>query len=119
MKQTGIAATGKLEIWTTAQQPIVLDAPAAEGYILGRSDANSQYLPDVDLAECDALNKGVSRRHAAIVAFQGIVHIIDLNSVNGTFLNGQRLPANEPHALSADDQISLGTLPLKLVQKGE
>lgn len=119
VKQPGLVATGKLEIWTTAQQPIILDAPAAEGYVLGRSDTNSHYLPDVDLAACDALNKGVSRRHAALVAFQGIIHIIDLNSVNGTFVNGERLPANEPYALTAGDQIQLGTLSIRLVQKNE
>ncbi len=117
MTKPGITAAGKIEIWADNGQHLVLDAPVAEGYILGRSDSNSQYIPDIDLAESDALNKGVSRRHAALIVFHGVIHVVDLNSVNGTFLNGERLPSNEPYVLSTDDQLRLGTLAIKLAQK--
>jgi serine phosphatase RsbU (regulator of sigma subunit) len=33
----------------------------------------------------------VSRRHALILELQGVCHVEDLDSVNGTYLNGQRL----------------------------
>lgn len=90
------------------------DTPSVHGYILGRSDEHSDFLPDVDLANFGARDKGVSRRHAALVRYHGRLHILDLNSVNGTFLNGTRLLSDNPHPLSAGDEIRIGTLNLRV-----
>jgi pSer/pThr/pTyr-binding forkhead associated (FHA) protein len=86
------------------------------GYVLGRSDENSPYVPDIDLAGLDALAYGVSRRHAALVLFRGGLHVVDLHSVNGTYVNEQRLRPEEPHVLHANDQLRLGTLNLSLIK---
>ncbi len=89
-----------------------VDISGAEGYIIGRSDNKSSYIPDIDLTAFEALEKGVSRRHAAFVRYQGQLHLLDLSSVNGTFLNGERLASEVPYPLSSGDKLLLGNLNL-------
>ncbi len=76
--------------------------------LVGRSSPADGVEPDVDLSEMDT-NRLVSRRHAFIMRRRGGFVIEDLESVNGTYLNGvQRL---QPHAqilLRDGDQISFG-----------
>lgn len=109
-------ATGTLEIRIAgSEQPnLHIESPGSEGYTIGRSDSNSSYIPDIDLAGYSALERGVSRRHAALVRYRGVVHVIDLESVNGTFLNGERLLPDTPYALKAGDQLSLANLNLSI-----
>ena len=112
----GIPAIGKiyLHLNESTQEGVYVDLSGTEGFVLGRSDAKSSYVPDVDLASFRALDKGVSRRHAALVRYQGKLHIVDLSSVNGTFLNGNRLTPEMPYPLNAEDRLTLGELALVL-----
>jgi pSer/pThr/pTyr-binding forkhead associated (FHA) protein len=111
-----IVATGKIYLHVTGatNEGVFVDLSGTEGFVLGRSDSKSSYLPDVDLASFRALDKGVSRRHAALVRFQGKLHVVDLSSVNGTFLNGSRLTPETPYPLNAGDRLTLGELALVL-----
>jgi pSer/pThr/pTyr-binding forkhead associated (FHA) protein len=79
-------------------------------------DDNSAYVPDIDLASFAALDKGVSRRHAALVAYRDAVHVVDLASVNGTFINQERLAPDKPYPLHEGDELRLGTLNLTLIK---
>ncbi len=88
----------------------LIDTPFVEGYIIGRSDESAQYVPDIDLAPYDSREKGVSRRHAALVNYRGQPHIIDLSSVNGTYLDGHRLPPDQPQPLGQINELRLGML---------
>ncbi len=81
-----------------------------DGAIIGRSDSKSTYQPDVDLADMQAFEYGVSRRHAAFVRYQDRLHILDLGSINGTFLNGRRLLQETPYPLHPGDKLILGEL---------
>src|SRR6185503_17712895 len=112
----GIPAVGTiyLHVNESAQEGLHVDLSGTEGFVLGRSDSKSSYIPDVDLASFRALDKGVSRRHAAFVRYQGKLHIVDLSSVNGTFLNGSRLTPEMPYPLNAGDRLTLGELALVL-----
>lgn len=111
----GIPAVGKVYLQNeSTQEGLHVDLAGTEGFVLGRSDSKSSYIPDVDLASFRALDKGVSRRHAAFVRFQGKLHIVDLSSVNGTFLNGSRLTPEMPYPLNAGDRLTLGELALVL-----
>lgn len=47
----------------------------------------------------------VSRIHARIRRENGICFLIDLNSMNGTYINGKRIPAAEKHPLAPGDEI--------------
>lgn len=85
------------------------------GVVIGRSDDATRYQPDIDLALCAGREKGVSRRHAALVHYKGSPHIVDLSSINGTYLNGQLLPAEKPASLGDDNVVRLGTLEIRIV----
>jgi len=96
-----------------------LKTPQEEGYVIGRSDESSDFQPDIDLAGYGAREMGVSRRHIAVVRFQGNPHILDLGSVNGTFLNGKRLLPDTPYSLSTTNYLRLGTLQLIVEQASD
>jgi pSer/pThr/pTyr-binding forkhead associated (FHA) protein len=83
--------------------------------LLGREDPVSNNFPEIDLAPHDGLNQGVSRKHARLVLENGQLMLEDLNAVNHTYLNGQRLEAGKKAAVSDGDVIVLGKL--KLVYK--
>jgi len=93
-----------------------IEAPGTEGYVLGRSDAGSSYVPDVDLAPFNAQRRGISRRHAAIVSYRGIVRVVDLGSMNGTFINEERLPPRAVQDLKSGDRISLANLEVEVTK---
>jgi len=93
----------------------MVDVNEAGGAVMGRSDELTRFQPDVDLALCSGREKGVSRRHAVLVSYRGTPHLIDLYSVNGTFLNDQVLAPDQPYPLQKENNVRLGTLDLKLV----
>ena len=89
-----------------------LDAPGVEGYIMGRSDSGSSYTPDIDLAPFNAQRRGISRRHAVLLRYQGSIHILDLGSMNGTFINDKQLHPQVIFPLTPGDQLRLANLSL-------
>lgn len=89
------------------------DANQITKLILGRLDPDSGEAPSIDLREFKAVDKGVSRRHAAIVRRDtDTLSLVDQDSDNGTYLNGQRLVPNQPRILRDGDEIRLGHLVL-------
>jgi pSer/pThr/pTyr-binding forkhead associated (FHA) protein len=90
----------------------ILDAGDITELVIGRYDPDTGESPDIDLQECDAVNKGVSRRHAVIVKQNDKLLLIDKGSPNGTFLNGQRQIANQTRVLRDGDEVRLGHLVL-------
>jgi len=80
----------------------------ADVVLVGRSSAVDGVYPEVDLAPFDQGNY-VSRRHAFIVRRHGSFIIEDLESTNGTSLNGaQRLVPHAPTPLRHGDKIMFG-----------
>lgn len=76
-------------------------------YLIGREDAVSGNYPDVDTGDA-GLQAGVSRRHAELFQ-QGVQWFIkDLNSVNGAWVNNQRVAPNATQPLNPGDTIRLG-----------
>lgn len=83
--------------------------------LIGRKDPDTGESPPVDLSGHGAVEKGVSRKHAAIVRKEGgSLQIVDRGSPNGTFLNGQRLIAHQPRILRDGDEVRLGRLILQV-----
>jgi len=62
---------------------------------VGRDSSNTVQLHDTE----------VSRRHAEIRRVEDDYMIVDLNSSNGTFVNGQRI---QRHRLASGDQVQVG-----------
>jgi pSer/pThr/pTyr-binding forkhead associated (FHA) protein len=118
MRRKGIRAEGDIQLSVAEDESILWSfvAPGVEGYVLGRSDTDSQYVPDLDLAPFHALECGISRRHAALVIYRGYVHVVDLGSMNGTFINGERLAANSAYPLFDGDRLSIANLDLLITQ---
>lgn len=80
--------------------------------VLGR--AVGDVTPDVDLTPYDAQGLGVSRRHVKLTRESATVMVQDLGSVNGTFLNGQKLMPYQPRVLRNEDELVLGRLAVRV-----
>ena len=78
-------------------------------YVLGR-ESQGQVTPEVDLNPFGGREKGVSRRHAMLRVDGRQLLLMDLNSANGTKLNGESLRAQEPVRLLDGDEIRMGKL---------
>ncbi len=72
--------------------------------IIGRLDPNSGYEPEVAVEWDDA----ISRRHAHVFPQGSEYYIEDMESTNGTKLNGQDLPPHTPVMLHNGDRIRVG-----------
>jgi hypothetical protein len=95
--------------WTL---PIVLTPK--EKTIIGRKDPTSGDSPDIDLSTYAAYQMGVSRAHAYIMREEEHLKLHDLNSRNGTFVNGQRITPEQPQLLHDGDEVRLGKIIMKL-----
>ena len=91
-----------------------VEVPLTKEVTIGRLDPTSASFPDVDLTRDDALDKGISRRHAKITRRGREVFIEDLGSMNGTFVNRKKLTPYLPEALRNGDQLQLGKLMLRV-----
>jgi hypothetical protein len=98
-----------------ATEPVTV-TPDKE-FLIGRLDAASGITPDLDLSPFGALEKGVSRIHAALRRGEEVLSLVDLDSANGTYLNGQRLSPNQPRLLRDGDEIRLGKLSMHVYFK--
>ncbi|NJL95687.1 MAG: FHA domain-containing protein [Anaerolineae bacterium] len=86
-----------------------------ENYItLGREETHlgEQHL---DLSAHNAVQLGVSRRHARLIRSTATVMIEDMSTLNGTYLNGVRLAAGQPAVLSDGDELRLGKMLMAVI----
>jgi len=81
--------------------------------LIGREDAVSNIFPDIDLTPHSGEDGGVGRRHARILYSSGHYMIEDLNSINFTFVNKQKIAPRTPTALKDGDEIRLGRVVLR------
>lgn len=56
-----------------------------------------------------------SRKHATVTVGEGLILVEDLNSLNGTWVNGGRIYRGQPRPLKPGDVIQIGTVQLRLV----
>jgi hypothetical protein len=85
----------------------VLIALDANTVVIGRKDPNTPAEVDLDLSRYDP-NNAISRRHACITREGRKYTIVDLNSTNGTRLNGTALMPGKKVALTSGDVIEFG-----------
>jgi serine/threonine protein kinase len=78
-------------------QVIVL---SKEILLIGRRDTKIGFFPDISI---DDETKKMGRKHARLCNKRGVYTIEDLNSINGTYLNGEKLPAHEERVLKDGD----------------
>ena len=76
-------------------------------------------VPEVDLSEDDP-KRFVSRRHAKIVRTDiGFALVEEIGSVNGTYLNNQRLTTGNPAALKNGDILTFANVALTFYQSNK
>lgn len=76
---------------------------------IGRTDKTSGQIIDIDLTELDR-GRVVSRKHGYISCTEGRYRIADIGSMNGTFLNNDRLEKDIEYDLKNGDEIVFGKL---------
>jgi len=80
---------------------------------IGRADPVTGILPDIDLTSVDA-NRSVSRRHAKIICSGNQYFMLEeVGTVNGTYVNEQRIPTGTPVAIHKGDAIKIGLIAMK------
>ena len=79
---------------------------AKSSFLIGRKSAGDGIHPDLDLSYYDA--QFVSRCHAQITQRDNEYALIDLDSANGTFVNGTQLSPHVPQVLRSGDRITIG-----------
>lgn len=105
-------AMGKQEAPQKKDLTLILDIPGhgkvsiTDPTVLGRYRGYGSLRRDRD----------VSREHAKIGPWQGRFYIADLDSTNGTYLNGREVAS--PAQLSAGDVIELGRTAVRVVDIG-
>ncbi|MBI1279694.1 MAG: FHA domain-containing protein [Anaerolineaceae bacterium] len=85
--------------------------------IMGRQAPFMLQLPDVDLTSYSAAEHGISRVHAVIDCSRTGLQITDLDSRNGTFVNGEKLYPYNAHVLRHGDTLRLGSMSLEVIVK--
>jgi pSer/pThr/pTyr-binding forkhead associated (FHA) protein len=119
-----VASVASIELEEEKSPPIVLHSVNAHRQFALRPQLNSSGLRlgrvspsspvEVDLNEIGAADLGVSRLHALMQYDNNNkgIYITDLNSTNGTYVNGFKLPANARSRLRDGDELQLGHLKL-------
>jgi serine/threonine-protein kinase len=84
-------------------------------YTIGRKYRGQPILPDIDLTPFKGYDWGISRMHASLKVSAGEATITDLDSSNGTWVAGKRIPPHEPTDLINKDIFLLGRLRLQIL----
>jgi len=90
-----------------------IDLPAAS-LIVGRRSPDR--ITDIDLGALDP-NGYVSRQHARMERSAGIWTVVDLDSSNGTSVNGSRVPPGLPVRLRDGDVVRMGQVELRFEEE--
>ncbi|MBL7201124.1 MAG: zinc ribbon domain-containing protein [Anaerolineae bacterium] len=101
-----VAPTGPyLEVVSSGAHIPLANQPELE---IGRLDEVSGVYPDVDMTPHGGEEGGVSRRHARLIREGDAWAIVDLDSTNGTYINGTEMTAKSQQGIADGDTISLG-----------
>lgn len=112
---TGLPASMNMVSGRFVIQETQVSLPIPSGkqeIVLGREDPVSGVFPDIDLDPHGGHEAGVGRRHARLILKSGQLYLEDLDSVNGTAVNRQRLAAHQLAPLKSGDEIRLGKMAL-------
>ena len=78
---------------------------APGGAVIGRDPARSSHV---------VVDPSMSRAHARVYVHGEVLHVEDLGSTNGTFLNGRRLVQGQGEPAYDGDELVLGALTLRV-----
>ena len=83
-------------------------------FVIGRRVEATSEVPEglFDLSPLGGYGQGLSRRHAVIQRTEHGYEILDLGSVNGTWLNDERLAPHKNYPLASGSHLRLGSMRL-------
>jgi pSer/pThr/pTyr-binding forkhead associated (FHA) protein len=85
------------------QDKIFINKPS---FVIGRIKSQSDYVSS---------NNAVGKIHAEIINKDGAYYMKDLNSRNGTFINGERIVSNVEHPIQCNDRIAFANSEYKFL----
>ena len=68
----------------------------------------------IDFEPFDGHQNGISRQHAMIKLVRDLLILVDLDSINGTFVNGERAAPLRRYQLYDGDELTFGRLNVQL-----
>lgn len=87
---------------------------SGEETTIGRADPVTGILPDIDLTAVDT-NRSVSRRHAKILrSGEEFLILEEVGTVNGTYVNEQRIPTGVPVTIHNGDELKIGLIAMRV-----
>ena len=89
-----------------------------QALVIGRADTQGSQQPDLDMSPHGGDEMGVSRQHAVLIPGHDALYLADLDSTNGTWINGRYLEPGRWHPLAPGDRIDLGLLRLEVRSVG-
>ncbi len=97
-----------------SNQEIALDA-ARNDFLVGRPDPASGITPEIDLSPFNA-DGTLSRKHARL-SREGSLYFLqeEPGVANGTFLNGERVPANTKLPIKPGDKLRFGLIEVDVI----
>jgi len=98
-------------------KPIHIDSSGE--FVIGRRAGTTSNVQDnmLDLAPLGGYGQGVSRRHVVIHRTEQGYEILDLGSVNGTWLNSVRLAPHKYQPLASRSHLRVGSMRLFLLYR--
>jgi hypothetical protein len=88
------------------QEHLLIEIPSDEQIIVGRQDFETDMI--------GAAAYTVSRLHAQFLYIDTNLYLVDLQSTNGTFLNGARIQPRINMRLKVEDEIRFGSVGVRL-----
>jgi hypothetical protein len=89
--------------------PVYVDSKGE--FVIGRKVGDASDV-SLDLSHLGAYHLGLSRRHARIQWADDGYQVLDLGSVNGTWLNGEKLIPHKAYPLASGSHLRLGRMPM-------
>jgi hypothetical protein len=90
-------------------------------FVIGRRAGTTAEISEalLDLSPIGGFGLGISRRHAVIRRVEHGYEVLDLGSVNGTWLNDERLVPQRYYPLASGSHLRLGNMRLFVVYRPE
>ena len=103
-------STGWNMVCTIDDQKV--EIPLQETMIIGRSMDGDNV--EFDLTPHGAYHFGVSRKHAKLTLHDGYLYVEDLESTNGTRINGFQLSSKQKYRLRNNDEVEFARLRIQI-----
>lgn len=109
----GVVPEGAIAVYVEGGSiPVFVDSK--DEFVIGRKVGTTSDV-SLDLSASGGYHLGVSRRHAVIRRTEAGYELLDLGSVNGTWVNNERLAPHKPYPLATGSHLRFGSMRLFVV----